>query len=263
MENTLRKALSALEANQSCAFATVIESTAKGTPQKAGAKMVVFEDGSLFGTIGGGINEERAKKECLKAIKTKKTAFLDYSCTEKVALCGGKIKVFIEPFLTKKHLIICGAGHIGLSLSIVAKMLNFKISVIDSRKSLLNPKRFPHADKLLIGSFSKCLSKIPIKKDTIIMIATFDHASDFEALKSVIKSKAGYIGVIASQNKKNAFIKKLKSLKISEQIIKKIHMPSGLDIGAQTPQEIAISIASEMISESNKDFIGSDKFKKH
>jgi len=262
MDNLLAQALNNLKKGTPCAFATIVESTSKGTPQKTGAKMVVLPDGSIFGTIGGGPTEEKAKKDCLKAIKSKKPSLLSYNYHKKKVLCGGEIKVFIEPILTKKDLIICGAGHIGLALSIVGKLLNFNIIIVDNRKTFANKKRFPHADKILPGNLTQSLKKLSITKNSLIMIATQDHASDFECLKAVVKSNSAYIGVIASRSKSKAFTKKLKSLKIQNQFIKKIKMPAGLDIGSQTPQEISISIIAQIIQKMNSDFLGSEKFKK-
>ena len=122
----LIKAYEAARTGQSYAFATIVDATKKGTPQKAGAKMVVLEDGSLFGTIGGGRNEKAAREECLKAIKKGKPTLVqyDYFGKEGQSVCGGQIKVFIEPFIGKKHVIICGAGHIALPLSALCKILN-------------------------------------------------------------------------------------------------------------------------------------------
>ena len=144
-QDLLIKALKASQKGQSYAFATVIESTIKGTPRKSGAKMIVLKDGSLFGSIGGGRYEKDAQKQCLEAIKTGKPALLTYSYfgQEGQSICGGQIKVFVEPFAAKKHFIICGAGHIGLPLSVLGKMLNFKVTIIDSRKEFANDEAIP------------------------------------------------------------------------------------------------------------------------
>ena len=263
MEKILLKALKSLDKGRPCAFATIVESTAKGTPQKTGAKMVVFSDGTSFGTVGGGRNEEKIRKECLKAIKTSKYGLVPLTYFKKDKfLCGGQMKVFIEPILTPKNLIICGAGHIGLPLSVIGKVLGFKVTVLDNRKEFANKKRFPHADHIICKTFHDGLSEIEINQNTFIVIITAGHITDFECLKTALTSKADYIGVIASQPKCREFNEQLKRQGIPDALIKKIKMPVGLDIGAQTPQEIAVSIAAEIISATNKDFIGSSKFYK-
>lgn len=263
MEDLLQKALEAARKGQSYAFATIIESTLKGTPQKTGAKMVVLGDGTIFGTIGGGRNEKAAQLECQKAIKTRKPSMVTYNFFghEGQSVCGGQMKVFIEPFAGKNHFIICGAGHIALPLSAMAKMLNYKVTIIDNRKELANKTRFPHVDQILVGTHARKLAEMTINQDTYVMIVTQGNEFDFECLKSVIKSQAGYLGVISSQTKRIKFFKRLKDMGITDSALKRIRMPAGLDIGAQTPEEIAISIIAEIVQENKKDFLGSSKFR--
>ncbi len=259
----LIKALKAAQKGQKYAFATVVETTARGTPRKAGAKMVVWEDGSLFGTIGGGRNEKEAQKECLKAIKSGKPALIAYNLfgQKDQPVCGGQMKVFIEPFVPRKHLVICGAGHVALPLSIIAKMLGYKITIIDSRKEFANKARFPHADNILAGDHAKKLAAIRIDRNTHIMIMTHGHEYDFDCAKAVVKSDAGYLGVISSRPKKLKLFSELRKMRVPESLIKKIHIPAGIDIGGQTPEEIAVSIAAELVAINNRESIGSQKFK--
>ena len=259
----LIKAFEATRRGQSYAFATIVESTIKGTPRKAGAKMIVLEDGSLFGTIGGGRNEKATREECFKAIKSGKPAMVTYNYfgQEGQSICGGQIKVFIEPFIGQKHFVICGAGHIGLPLSVIGKMLNYKVTIIDDRKEFANKKRFPHVDQIIVGKHAECLSKITINPNTYIMVVTQGNEYDFECLKTVIKSNAGYIGVISSKPKRIKFFNRLKKIGIPNSYLARVNIPAGIDIGAQTPEEIAISIAAEMIKITNLENLGTDKFK--
>lgn len=259
----LIKALNAAQKGQSYAFATVVESTLKGTPRKAGAKMIVLADGSLFGSIGGGRNEKATQKECLKAIKSGKPHLVtyDYFGGKGQSVCGGQIKVFIEPFIGQKYFIICGAGHIALPLSVIGKMLNFKVTIIDDRPEFANKRRFPHVDQIILGNHAQGLAKQPIDRNTYIMIVTQGNEYDFECLKTVIKADAGYVGVISSKAKRIKFFKRLKNLGISDRDLQKINIPAGIDIGAQTPEEIAVSIASEFVALNNRDLLNTDKFK--
>jgi xanthine dehydrogenase accessory factor len=260
----LYKALKACQKGQRSAFATIIEATPKGTPRKAGAKMVVFEDGSSFGTIGGGRNEKAAIAECLKAIENDIPVTVTYNYFGRVgeSVCGGQMKVFIEPFGLAEHLIICGAGHIALPLSAMAKILGYGVTIIDDRPGFANKKRFPHADKIIVGHHAAQLSKQTLGSNTGVVIVTQGNENDFECLKAVIKSPASYIGVISSGPKKVKFFGRLKKEGLEDKYLKRVHIPMGLDIGAQTPAEIAISILAEMIAVKNRDHMGTDKFKK-
>jgi len=259
----LIEALKAAQKGQKYAFATVVETTKKGTPRKSGAKMVVLEDGTILGSIGGGRNEKAAQEKCLKAIKSAKPslATYDYFGKKGQSICGGQMKVFIEPFIAQKHFVICGAGHIALPLSVIAKILNYKITVIDNRKTFANKKRFPHVDKIIVGNHAQKLAKIPIDQNTYIMIVTQGNEYDFECLKAVIKSDAGYLGVISSKPKRIKFFNRLKKMSIPAKFLKRIHIPAGIDIGAQTPEEIAVSISAELVKQNNEDYFGTDKFK--
>ena len=261
-DELLQKALEATQKGQSYAFATIVDSTLRGTPRKTGAKMVVLEDGSFFGSIGGGRNERNAQLECLKAIKTRKPSLVTYKFDQKPgnSICGGQIKVFIEPFMGKKRLVICGAGHIALPLSAIGRMLNFRVSVVDNRPELANPKRFPHVDKIHVGDHAKELKKFNLNKDDYVVILTQGYEHDFGCLEVALKTKAAYVGYISSKVKKVKFTRRLRELKVPEKLIAKIHAPMGIDIGAQTPEEIAISIIAEIVSLSNGSLKGSSKF---
>lgn len=259
----LIKAYQASQKGRSYAFATIIEATLKGTPRKSGAKMIVLEDGSLYGSIGGGRNEKAAKEECLKAIKSGKSNVVTYNYfgREGESVCGGQMKVFIEPFEAIKHFVICGGGHIGLPLSVLGKMMNLKVTIVDNRKEFASKSRFPHVDQIVLGDYAESLKKIDITPNTYIMIVTQGNEHDFECLKTILKSDAAYIGVISSQPKRVKFFSRLKESGFDEKWFKRIDIPAGLDIGAQLPEEIAVSIISRIISIKNKDFIGTSKFK--
>lgn len=259
----LMKALEAAQKGRSYAVATIVESTLKGTPRKAGAKMIILEDGTLWGSIGGGRNEKAVQEECLKAIKSGKPALVTYDYFGGVgqSVCGGQIKVFVEPFRGAGHLVICGGGHIALPLSVIGKMLNFRVTIIDNRKEFANSRRFPHVDRIMVGPHARKLSQIPIDQNTYIMVVTHGNEHDFECLKAVIHADAGYLGVISSKAKRIKFFGRLKKMGVSAARLSRVKIPAGIDIGAQTPEEIAISIASEMVTIKNQDLLGTDKFR--
>jgi xanthine dehydrogenase accessory factor len=263
MDDLLKIALTAAQKGQSYAFATVVDATIKGTPQKAGAKMVVLADGTLVGTIGGGRNEKAAREECLNAIKTGKPCMVtyDYFGGEGQSVCGGQIKVFIEPFIGKKKLIICGAGHIALPLSAIAKILNFQVTIIDNRPEYASQDRFPHADRIIVGPHAQELSRLALDANSCVMVVTQGNEFDFECLKAVIKNDLGYLGVISSKPKRIKFFNRLKAEGIADKDLNRVKIPAGIDIGAMTPEEIAVSIMAEIVSLVRHDHIGTDKFK--
>ncbi len=262
MDPIIKTAFAAAQKGQSFAFATIIQATTKGTPRKTGAKMVVLADGTIEGTIGGGRNEKAAISECQKAIRSGQNTTITYNYfgQEGESVCGGQMKVFIEPFAGLKHLIICGAGHIALPLSFLGKLLNFKVTIIDNRKEFSNTKRFGHVDKVILDDHAKALNQQIVDDKTYIVIVTQGNEYDYECLKTAISKNMAYLGVISSKAKQIKFFNRLIKDKIPEKLFKKVNIPTGLDIGAQTPEEISISIMAEIIQVTNKKLLKSAKF---
>ncbi|HOW36353.1 MAG TPA: XdhC/CoxI family protein [Candidatus Omnitrophota bacterium] len=262
-EELLQKALEAFKKEQSFAFATIVNSTLKGTPRKTGSKMIVLENGSILGSIGGGPVEKAAQIACRKAIKTRKTALITYRLlgVKNQPICGGQIDVFIEPFAGKKHLVICGAGHIALPLSMMAKILNFKVTVMDNRKEFASKRRFPHADNVILCNPAQALKRLIINQDTYIMIITHGHKYDFQCLQAALRTEAAYIGVISSRSKRIKFFSRLQKMGFSKNHLGRVSMPAGIDIGAQTPEEIAVCMMAEIIAKYQAPHIGTAKFK--
>ena len=262
MDPLIQAAYHAALKNQSFAFATIVAASKQGTPRKIGAKMLVTSDGEITGTVGGGDDERRIIQECRKAIKQNQRKILHCELTGQGSrpICGGKYSVFIEPFARQKHLVICGAGHIALPLSLMAKLLNFKVTIIDNRKEYANKTRFPHVDQIITGNHALKLKKLEIKSNTYITIVTHGHEHDFACLTAALGTQAEYIGVISSRAKSIKFLNKLQESGYTRAQLKRISIPIGIDIGAQTPEEIAISITGEIISIYNKDNLKTKKF---
>lgn len=263
MDPVIQKAYEAALQGKSFAFATIIESTVKGTPRKTGSKMLVLADGTIAGTIGGGRNEKSVIARSQKALESGKIEVITYKYfgKEGQSICGGQIKVLIEPFAEAKTLVICGGGHIALPLSFLAKLLSFKVVIIDNRPEFANNVRFPHVDAVMCGSHVEQLSKIKINASTHIMIVTHGHEHDYACLRAVIEAPACYLGVISSLTKRIKFLDRLKKDGVSGENLKRIRIPAGLDLGSQTPEEIAVSIAAEMVALSNESSQKSDKFR--
>lgn len=223
------------------------------TPQKVGAKMLVTDDGSIFGTIGGGSLEAEVIKSALTVMKDGVPRTVPFELTENHGhlVCGGTVLVYIEPVMAAPHLIILGAGHVGKALAATGKFLGFKVSVVDDREEYANKANIPHADDLVVVDFPNVFSKVAVKKSSYIVIATRGHDHDFDALKAALHTDAEYIGLIGSRRKKSIVLKNLETEGFARHDIERVIIPVGLPIGSVTPEEIAISIAAQIIQMRN------------
>ncbi len=240
--------------HKTAALATVVGGE-KGSPGKTGFRMLVYPDGKISGTVGGGLLEAKVREEALRCISDKKPRLLELvldseSANSIEALCGGKVKIFVEPIQSISTLYIFGGGHIAVPLVQFAKTLDFTAIVVDDRQEFANKDRFPHADEVKFGDFSKVIKSIEFHENDYVVIITHGHEHDEEVLKACL-SKAmlpSYIGMIGSREKIDITNSHLRDHGIQEQLIRKVKAPIGLNIGAQTPAEIALSIAAEIVA---------------
>jgi xanthine dehydrogenase accessory factor len=253
-KKVLAKLMEFMENGLSLATVTIIKSEGS-TPREIGATMLVDEQGNLLaGTIGGGVLEVRAIKDAVKFIQEKRSGVVDYSLglpveSEEVflpAACGGKVSLFIKVYSPKEHLIIVGGGHVGQSIAKLAAYLGYSVSVLDSREEVLAPKLFPDGVNLVLGDMVESLKNMDIDQNTYIVIATYAHAHDERALEAVVESNARYIGMIGSRNKVKTCFENLLKRGYKEETLSKVYAPIGLDIGGETPEEIALSIMAEI-----------------
>ena len=251
METLFNKILENIQADHACVMATVVSSVGS-SPRKVGAKMLVFSNGDIDGTIGGGGLESLVIRDAIEAFRRKKSFLKEYPLDEKSGLqvCGGKVKIFLDVILPDKKLIICGGGHIGLALSFLGKLLGFKVILIDNRRAFASSRRFAHVDKIVCGPYEKSLKRIPCDKKTHIVIVTHGHAFDRECLTAALKAKAGYIGMIGSKTKIKLVFQDLKKKGFKQSQLEGVYTPIGLSIGAQTPEEISVAIAAQLIQHS-------------
>lgn len=217
------------------------------------AKMLVREDGSICGTIGGGCVEAdvwRAAREVMDQEKPRTLSF-DLNQDPKYdtgLVCGGTLEIFIEPILPQALLYIFGAGHVAYSLYKTAKDVGFDVTVIDDRETYANRERFPHARDVIARDFDQVTSTLEISEDNYIVIITRGHRDDMRILRWAVQTKARYIGMIGSKRKTIAIFRELQNEGIPPELFDRVHAPIGLDIGAVTPDEIAISITAELIA---------------
>ena len=231
-------------------LATVI--SAQGSaPRKAGTKMLVKKDGTYVGTIGGGHVEQQVQEKAIEIMHSGEAQIMhfDISGTEKgaVMICGGTMDVFLDPILPQETLYIFGAGHISHSTVPIAKMMGFQIVVIDPRSDYNNSARFPNADSLIVEEYKSVFSTLNVAEGSYIVICTTGHIFDEQCLEFSVGTKAKYIGMIGSKKKVTDIRERLQKKGVSKEKLDSIYAPIGLYIGAETPEEIAISIMAEII----------------
>lgn len=245
-----KKAIDLEEQGKAFAIATVI-SSGGSTPRKSTAKMLIEEDGSITDTVGGGPVEKEVIQEALRAIKERESKLVSYKLNKEVEgglnmNCGGNMQVFIEVIYPRPTVVLIGGGHVNYALSKLVDFLGFDLMVVDDRKEYCNEQRFPTAKKLMIvEDYTKELQELKLHKDHYVVIATKND--DGPSLGGVIRSGAGYIGMIGSKRKVKKILEDLLEKGYSQGELDKAHAPIGLDIGAETPEEIAISIMGELI----------------
>jgi xanthine dehydrogenase accessory factor len=242
------EALKLKKEGRSAAIATIVQCIGS-SPQKEGAKMLVRDDGSIVGTLGGGCIEAEVVKASLVAMREGSPLTIPFELTEKHGglVCGGKVLVYIEPIIPDPHLVILGAGHVGKALSKVARFSGFKVTVADDRGEYANRDNIPDAHDTIISNYESVFSKVPVDKNTFLVIATRGHNHDLDALKAALKTEANYIGLLGSKRKKALLFKTLKDEGFSQTDIDRVIIPVGLPIGSVTPEEIAISIMAQII----------------
>jgi xanthine dehydrogenase accessory factor len=214
--------------------------------------MLVYPDGHITGTVGGGEVENRVIKEAIKAIGDKKPRLLSYNMADPErgdpGVCGGQLEIYVEPIIPKPVLVVIGAGHVGKAVAHLAKWLGFIVAVNDDRVEFCNPEAVPDGDGFYAIPMEELTSKMDITPWTFIVLTTRGVDVDIKGLPSLLRSDACYIGVIGSKRRWATTTKKLLEDGVAYELIDKVHSPIGLEIHAETPEEIAVSIMAEIIA---------------
>jgi len=252
MREVLEAALGAEAAGEPAALVTVV-STRGATPQKAGARMLVHGDGRIVGTIGGGCLEAEMTRRARQAIVDRRAELASYDLTPAEAgedglVCGGRMQVFIEPIEGTPVLCLFGAGHVAQPLSRMARACGFRVEVADDRAKFANAERFPDADLLVVDAFPSAAARMTLGPNTFAVVVTRGHQGDAVALESVLKHDLRFIGLLGSRTKIVHIFAALAERGVASERLAAVHAPLGLEIGAQTPEEIAVSILAEMIA---------------
>jgi len=234
------------------ALATIVN--VRGSiPSFETAKMLVRDDGSIAGTIGGGCVEAEVWQAAREVMESEKPRTLTFNLNNNPTydsglVCGGTLDVFVEPVLPASNLYLFGAGHVAQSLYKVARLAGFDVTVIDDRENYANRERFPEARDIYAEHFDKTFGQLAPPENSFIVIVTRGHRDDMRVLRWAIEQPAHYLGMIGSRRKVLAVYQELEKEGIPHQKFERVHAPIGLDIGAITPEEIAVAITAEMIA---------------
>mgnify|MGYP001112627898 FL=1 len=237
---------------QKCALATIVD--ARGSiPSYESAKLLVREDGSILGTVGGGCVEAEVWNAAREVIDTEKPKHLSFNLGQDVTydsglICGGQLNVYVEPIVPPPQALIFGAGHISRSLSKIATLAGFSTIIIDNRDTYANRERFPEAAEIHAAEYEDIFPKLSIRDASYILIVTRGHRDDLRVLRWAVTTPARYVAMIGSKRKVISVVKEIEKEGVPRSAFERLHAPMGLDIGAITPEEIAISVVAEMIA---------------
>lgn len=241
--------------NKVYAIASVV-STEGNTPRKAGAKMLVFPDGKIHGSVGGGTVEKQAIADCLEAMRSGKTVLKTYAAVspemvEKGMACGNNMTIFIEPGERYPYLYLCGCGHVAQAVLPLAKAIGYYVVAIDARDISGFEDGLKQADELhILESFDQ-IGSMDFAPGSAFIVCSYSHKTDGDILDVVLTKEPSYVGMLGGKPKIRALFTKLKEKGHSEETLRQVHAPIGLDIGGEKPVQIAVSIMAEVIAAGN------------
>jgi xanthine dehydrogenase accessory factor len=237
---------------QKCALATIVQVNGS-IPSYESAKLLVREDGSMLGTIGGGCVEAEVWNVARDVMQNERPRHMNFSLGQDAAydnglICGGQLSVFVEPVVPQPRLYVFGAGHISKSISKIAALAGFATVIVDNREAFANRERFPEADEIFAEEYEEVFPRLPIRDTSYLVIVTRGHRDDMRVMRWAVGTNAKYIAMIGSKRKVIGVVKELEKEGIPREAFERCFAPMGLDIGAITPEEIAVSIVAEMIA---------------
>lgn len=248
----LAEAARCIEADVPVAMVTVVGAQGS-TPQRPGARMLVFSDGSVSGTIGGGCVEAEMARRARQALEGGRPLLTTYDLTpdqagEEGLVCGGRMEVFIEPLEATPHLAILGAGHVARPLCALAATAGFRVSILDDREKYATAARFEAAHNVVVGAFESSAELLGITPRSYVVVVTRGHRGDAVALGSCLPLRPRFLGLLGSKAKMVHVFTDLVERGFSAEDLARIETPVGVEIGAETPEEIAVSIVARLIA---------------
>jgi xanthine dehydrogenase accessory factor len=236
--------------NRAAAICTIIRSRGS-VPRHALSKMIVYPDGTISGTIGGGELENRVITEALLVIRDGRAKLLEYNMADPErgdpGVCGGQVEVFVEPIQPKATLLVIGAGHVGQAVVHLGGWLGFWVVVSDDRPGFCTPEKVPEAHEYYPVQITKLVEQFKITSWTYVVLTTRGIDVDIQGLPSLLESSPAYIGVIGSRRRWETTKEKLLEMGVSKENINRVRSPIGLELNAETPEEIAVSIMAEIL----------------
>jgi xanthine dehydrogenase accessory factor len=251
-QEVLTALVAALDRGEEAALVTIV-SAHGSTPQRVGAKMLVFADGRTIGTIGGGCYEDDALWKARDSLQTRKPRLVSYDLSDDFAeesglICGGQMQVYIEPLGPAPRLYIVGAGHVAQQLARIARAVDFRTYVLDDRAKFASRERFPDAEEIYVDSIPEWLHRADLPSNSYVVVVTRGHRHDLDALRALAARDLRYLGLIGSKAKVKRVFDALVEESMPVECLSRVYAPIGLDIGAVTPEEIAVSILAELIA---------------
>jgi xanthine dehydrogenase accessory factor len=251
----LRTLTHEVTAGRSVALVTVTATT-RSVPRHAGAKLLVLSNGDstrTLGTIGGGEMEARCIVEATAAIADGKSRTLTYELLDAAngdpGVCGGTVELFVEPFLPTPTVYVIGCGHVGAAVVNLAKWMGYRVVATDDRAALATQANLPGADVVFAGAFASALEAEPIGAHTSVVVVTRNMAVDLELLPLVLATSARFVGVMGSARRWATTASTLQERGVSLEALARVHSPIGVNINAETPEEIAVSIMAAVVSD--------------
>jgi len=219
------------------------------SPRKAGTKMLVRSDGTALGTVGGGRVEQETIAAAQASILDGEARALEFVLTEENGYaCGGRMTVFVEPQGRRPLLVMFGAGHVGRAVTALAHGCGFRVVVVDERPDCATAALLPGADEVICAPVAEAFGRLKLDRESFAVIATPGHLHDFAAVRGCLATNTGFIGLLGSRRKKETLLKTLEDEGFDAGQRERIVTPVGLAIGAQTPEELAVSIVGQLIA---------------
>ncbi|MEN2975211.1 MAG: XdhC/CoxI family protein [Candidatus Caldarchaeales archaeon] len=254
--DVLEAAIKEIKNGRKAVIATIVKKTGSA-PRDAGTKMLIREDGTTVGTIGGGSFEMMVWRDSMEALREGKPIVKKYFFRKEATsggaetglICGGEVEVYMDVLKPTPRIILIGAGHISEAISKIVSMLGYRIVIVDSNPEFANKDRFPMAEQIFVSNdFRDWVDGVKPAESDLILIVYGEIEEDYKALTSALKTHARYIGLLGSRRKCAEFLRRLRGEGYKdEELLGRLYMPVGIDIGADTPEEISVAIVAEII----------------
>jgi xanthine dehydrogenase accessory factor len=248
----LRELTAAMDEGRPVTLATIVD-TKRSVPRRAGTKMLVYSDGSTFGTVGGGEMEAKVIAEAIASIRTGRPRSVQYELVNPnrgdPGICGGELTLYLEPYMSPHTVYVIGCGHVGVAVIDLAHWIGYHTIAIDDRPDLVTEEALPNADVRFAGVVADAMEAYPVPEDASIIVVTRSPEMDVRILPELLETPARYIGVMGSRKRWASTREHLIAAGVAAERLDNLHVPIGIELNAETLEEIAVSILSEVIRE--------------